>query len=72
MSTFCKKHSVEMFGEDLDDVKADPGGSYSFLCEGCGGWITVDEHGEQIKNVVDFKTGNWLEENEDGSKKTDA
>lgn len=61
MSDFCKKHSIEMFGEDIDQVKADKKGeSYSFLCEGCGGWITVDENGDQVENVVDFKTGEWL------------
>lgn len=70
MADFCKKHSIELWGEDLDEVKAEAGKTLSFLCEGCGGYVTVNEHGDLIENLVDFKTGEWLPEKVTDGKET--
>lgn len=47
MADFCKPCSTYMFGEDLDGIRADAGCTLTFLCEGCGGYITVDEAGNK-------------------------
>ena len=62
MADFCKKHSIEMWGEDIDEMRAEKDEHYSFICEGCGGYVTIDEQGDLVAPAVDFKTGEWLKE----------
>lgn len=49
MADFCKKCSLEHFGEDFGDLKGLclKGEVISTLCEGCG-WVKVDHQGEEI------------------------
>ncbi len=49
MADFCRSCSIDMFGEDLDDIKAELGGTLTFLCEGCGGFVTVDHDGNKVE-----------------------
>jgi len=50
MADFCKQCSIELFGEDFEDLKGlgdgkvlEPGFGWSCLCEGCGSAIVNDE-----------------------------
>ena len=54
MADFCKQCSIEMFGEDFENLKGlgdgtelKPGYGWSVLCEGCGP-IIVNDDGECI------------------------
>lgn len=47
VSAFCKGCSIEHFGKDYGDFIAVNPGMYQVLCEGCGGWVIVNEHGER-------------------------
>jgi hypothetical protein len=64
MADFCKTCSEDMFGEDLDQCKAiEPDDLFTFLCEGCGGYVTVNRSGDKVPCVhcgaekVDHKDG---------------
>lgn len=49
MADFCKKCSIEHFGEDFGDLTGIclEGQVVETICEGCG-WIKVDHQGNEI------------------------
>ena len=50
MADFCKPCSIKMFGKDFHDIQAEaPGYTLTALCEGCGGYVTVDHEGDEIE-----------------------
>ena len=55
MADFCKQCSIDIFGEDFEDLSGlgygkplAEGAVYPVLCEGCG-YINVNEKGERVK-----------------------
>jgi len=50
MADFCKRCAIKYFGEDTKDFAGlcKEGYKIRVLCEGCGGFITVDHTGERI------------------------
>lgn len=53
MADFCKECSIELFGEDFKELAQllpkenyDEFNGAGALCEGCGGYITVNYEGE--------------------------
>lgn len=47
MADFCKECSIEMFGKDFGDL-AHIAERATVMCEGCGGYVTVNWDGEVI------------------------
>lgn len=57
MANFCKKCTLELFGDLQPDIVADPGEIVWDLCEGCG-WGWFDDKGIRVETHQDETDGN--------------